>query len=142
MISFHSLEDRIVKRFMRKMSGRPTDRNDSSFVQDRVSLAEMIQAKAIFPTKSEVDENPRSRSARLRVLRKLCKSRAMIRRRMFLILLLVSFFGAGSIGIVWLRMDISRVAKKCGQLETDREVVSRELYELRGQKSRSLRPST
>ena len=57
---------------------------------------------------------------------------------MFLILLLVSFFGAGSIGIVWLRMDISRVAKKCGQLETDREVVSRELYELRGQKSRSL----
>ena len=71
VISFHSLEDRIVKRFMRKMSGRPTDRNDSSFVQDRVSLAEMIQAKAIFPTKSEVDENPRSRSARLRVLRKL-----------------------------------------------------------------------
>ena len=70
MISFHSLEDRIVKRFMRKMSGRPTDRNDSSFVQDRVSLAEMIQAKAIFPTKSD-DENPRSRSARLRVLRKL-----------------------------------------------------------------------
>ena len=63
-------------------------------------------------------------------------------QRMFLILLLVSFFGAGSIGIVWLRMDISRVAKKCGQLETDREVVSRELYELRGQKSRSLRPST
>ena len=61
---------------------------------------------------------------------------------MFLILLLVSFFGAGSISIVWLRMDISRVAKKCGQLETDREVVSRELYELRGQKSRSLRPST
>ena len=47
VISFHSLEDRIVKRFMRKMSGRPTDRNDSSFVQDRVSLAEMIQAKAI-----------------------------------------------------------------------------------------------
>jgi len=66
----------------------------------------------------------------------------MIRRRMFLILLLISFFGAGSISIVWLRMDISRVAKKCGQLETGREVVSRELYELRGQKSRALRPST
>ena len=33
-------------------------------------------------------------------------------------------------------------SQRNGQLETDREVVSRELYELRGQKSRSLRPST
>ena len=71
VISFHSLEDRIVKRFMRKMSGRPIHRGDSSFAQDRTAYAEMVQARAIFPSKSEVESNPRSRSARLRVLRKI-----------------------------------------------------------------------
>ena len=71
VISFHSLEDRIVKRFMRKMSGRPIHRGDSSFAQDRTAYAEMVQAKAIYPSKSEIESNPRSRSARLRVLRKI-----------------------------------------------------------------------
>ena len=70
VISFHSLEDRIVKRFMRKMSGRPEHRGDSRLVGERQVSAEMIQAKAILPSKEEVTENPRSRSARLRVLRK------------------------------------------------------------------------
>ncbi len=71
VISFHSLEDRMVKRFMRKMSGRPQHEHDHSFVADRTAYAEMIQAKAIFPSKKEVALNPKSRSARLRVLRKL-----------------------------------------------------------------------
>ena len=71
VISFHSLEDRIVKRFMRKMAGRPEHRADSRFQQDRKVFAELFQSKAIFPSKEEVERNPRSRSARLRVLRKL-----------------------------------------------------------------------
>ena len=71
IISFHSLEDRMVKRFMRKMSGRPQHKGDNSFVTERTAYAEMVQAKAIFPSKKEVESNPRSRSARLRVLRKL-----------------------------------------------------------------------
>lgn len=71
VISFHSLEDRIVKRFMRKMSGRPQHRGDRSFVAERTAYAEMVQSKAIFPTKDEVETNPKSRSARLRVLRKI-----------------------------------------------------------------------
>ena len=71
VISFHSLEDRIVKRFMRKMAGRPEHRGDSRFQQDRQVFAELFQSKAIFPAKDEVEQNPRSRSARLRVLRKL-----------------------------------------------------------------------
>lgn len=71
VISFHSLEDRMVKRFMRKVAGRPVHRMDDSYVQDRVSFAELIQSKAVFPTKAEVTSNPRSRSARLRVLKKL-----------------------------------------------------------------------
>ena len=57
-------------------------------------------------------------------------------------ILAMSFFGVGALGIVWLRMEISTVAKQCGKLEDEREIVSREVQELRGQKSRSLRPST
>ena len=71
VISFHSLEDRIVKRFMRKMSGRPEHKMDFSYSDERTSYAEMMGSKAIMPTKEEVQDNPKSRSARLRVLRKL-----------------------------------------------------------------------
>ena len=71
VISFHSLEDRIVKRFMRKMAGRPEHRADSRFQQDRTVYAELFQSKAIFPSKEEVERNSKSRSARLRVLKKL-----------------------------------------------------------------------
>ena len=54
----------------------------------------------------------------------------------------VSVFGAGAISIVWMRMEISQIAKNCAKLEDQREMVARELHELRGQRSRSLRPST
>jgi len=57
------------------------------------------------------------------------------------IILAVSLFGGGAISIVWLRMEISATAKKCGNLEDQREMVARELHELRGQKSTMLRPS-
>ena len=59
-----------------------------------------------------------------------------------LVVLLTIFGGACAIGIVWLRMDISEVAARCGVLEDEREVLSREVQELRGQRSWALRPST
>ena len=71
VISFHSLEDRMVKRFMRKMAGRPVHRWDRSVLDDRKVCAEMLNTKIIIPSKEEVEANPRSRSARLRVLRKI-----------------------------------------------------------------------
>ena len=71
VISFHSLEDRMVKRFMRKMSGRPEHRWDRSVLDERKAFAELLNTKIIAPSKKEVEENPRSRSARLRVLRKI-----------------------------------------------------------------------
>lgn len=69
-ISFHSLEDRIVKKFFKKAAGRPEDRFDTSFVQDRVKLAELITRKPILPSDEETANNPRSRSAKLRAIRK------------------------------------------------------------------------
>ena len=50
---------------MRKMAGRPESRYDGRPQQDRVAFAELNGSKAIFPGKAEVDNNPRSRSARL-----------------------------------------------------------------------------
>jgi len=71
VISFHSLEDRMVKRFMRKMAGRPEHKWDRSVLQDRKPFAELLSTKIISPTREEVNDNPRSRSARLRVMRKI-----------------------------------------------------------------------
>jgi len=55
---------------------------------------------------------------------------------------LLLFFGGGALSIVWLRMEISAVAKNCGQMEGQMEIVGREVNQLRGQKSKSLRPSS
>ena len=74
VISFHSLEDRMVKRFMRKMSGRPEHRWDRSVLDERTAYAELLTTKIISPSKKEVEDNPRSRSARLRVMRKINQS--------------------------------------------------------------------
>jgi len=71
VISFHSLEDRITKRFFRRMAGRPEHRGDSSVSQDRQTLGEMLKTKAVKPSSNEIERNPRSRSARLRAIRKL-----------------------------------------------------------------------
>jgi len=52
------------------------------------------------------------------------------------------FFGGGALAIVWLRMEITAVAKNCGKLEGEMEIVGREVNQLRGQRSNSLRPSS
>lgn len=70
-ISFHSLEDRIVKRFCRRMAGRPEHSRDSRTMDERAVSAVMIATRPIKPTAEEIERNPRSRSARLRAIRKL-----------------------------------------------------------------------
>ncbi len=57
VISFHSLEDRIVKNFFRKKKDE--------------GEAILINKKPIIPSEEELKENPRSRSAKLRTLQKL-----------------------------------------------------------------------
>lgn len=62
VISFHSLEDRIVKRFLRAKAGK------DSYLGDRPVEVELF--KLVRPTAEEVAMNPRARSAKLRAARK------------------------------------------------------------------------
>ncbi|WP_404401433.1 16S rRNA (cytosine(1402)-N(4))-methyltransferase RsmH [Idiomarina seosinensis] len=73
VISFHSLEDRIVKRFMRAQSqgkqvpaGLPV--TEAELNKDR-TLA--LEGKAIKPSAAEITANPRARSSVLRIARRL-----------------------------------------------------------------------
>ncbi len=70
VISFHSLEDRIAKRFCRKMSGRPEGARDNRTADQRSVYAVEISRRPISPNDAECEINPRSRSAKLRLLRK------------------------------------------------------------------------
>lgn len=57
IISFHSLEDRVVKQYFRTLKD--------------ADLAELMTKKPITATEEELKENPRSRSAKLRIITKL-----------------------------------------------------------------------
>jgi 16S rRNA (cytosine1402-N4)-methyltransferase len=71
-ISFHSLEDRILKRELRRLSGHcecPPRLPVCSCGARKV--VEVLTRRPVVPGISEVDENPRARSAKLRACRKL-----------------------------------------------------------------------
>lgn len=68
VISYHSLEDRMVKNFMR--SGNVEGKIEKDFYGNDLSGIEPVMRKAVAPSDAEVERNPRSRSARLRVGRK------------------------------------------------------------------------
>ena len=67
VISFHSLEDRIVKRFMRDASREPVQYRGLPDVPKELRPKLRVVGKAITATAEEVAANVRARSARLRV---------------------------------------------------------------------------
>jgi 16S rRNA (cytosine1402-N4)-methyltransferase len=68
VLSYHSLEDRLVKNFMR--SGRIDGVQENDFFGNRISPFELINRKIITPGEAEILQNPRSRSAKLRIAEK------------------------------------------------------------------------
>lgn len=72
VISFHSLEDRIVKRTLQKMSGKcECPPNFPICVCGAEKRIEILTRKPQVPTDFEIQSNPRARSAKLRACRKL-----------------------------------------------------------------------
>jgi 16S rRNA (cytosine1402-N4)-methyltransferase len=74
VITFHSLEDRVVKEFGREKTRDYTFRGEVDVPELRTPRApemKWVSRKAILPGDEELTENPRSRSAQLRVLEKL-----------------------------------------------------------------------
>lgn len=68
VISFHSLEDRIVKRFMRDISSRPKLPAGLPVMEADIEVPFQLVSKPVVAGAEELAVNPRSRSARLRVL--------------------------------------------------------------------------
>ena len=72
VISFHSLEDRFVKQTFRRLSqDRMPPPGFPATDESRPALVRRITRKAVQATAAETEQNPRSRSARLRVIEKL-----------------------------------------------------------------------
>ena len=72
VISFHSLEDRIVKEFFRSQSkdlvNPPYER---IYEEERNAIIKEVNRKPILPSEEETENNPRARSAKLRIAEKI-----------------------------------------------------------------------
>jgi 16S rRNA (cytosine1402-N4)-methyltransferase len=69
IVSFHSLEDRIVKKFLAERSGRTPSVSRHLPMESIKSVApsfRIVNSRPLTPSKGELDVNPRARSARLR----------------------------------------------------------------------------
>lgn len=71
VVTFHSLEDRIVKRFFQLASGHEANANRYAPARETTTARfEMITRRAVGPDEGELAANPRARSAKLRVGRR------------------------------------------------------------------------
>jgi len=67
IITFHSLEDRLVKNFFKKGSFEDEEQTDPFSQSTSTHLFTVITKKPVVPTEKELQANPRSRSAKLRI---------------------------------------------------------------------------
>ncbi len=69
VVTFHSLEDRIVKRFLAERAGK-SDQGSRHLPQKQIKVSRpsfrIVNSRPLTPQKGELDVNPRARSARLR----------------------------------------------------------------------------
>jgi 16S rRNA (cytosine1402-N4)-methyltransferase len=72
VITFHSLEDRIVKNLFKKLSSENELAKKLPIVpKEMQAVGKLITKKGIIPTDEEIKENKRSRSAKLRIIEKI-----------------------------------------------------------------------
>jgi 16S rRNA (cytosine1402-N4)-methyltransferase len=68
VITYHSLEDRIVKNFMK--TGNFEGKTEQDFYGNARTPFRLINSRVIVPSEEEAERNPRSRSAKLRIAEK------------------------------------------------------------------------
>ncbi len=68
VISYHSIEDRLVKNFMK--AGKFSGEEEKDFFGNSLSPFKVITRKPIVPTDEEIEDNNRARSAKLRIAEK------------------------------------------------------------------------
>jgi 16S rRNA (cytosine1402-N4)-methyltransferase len=72
VISFHSLEDRVVKHFFRERAAEWIDRPEwPAPRRNPLHLFRLLTTRPVMPTEAEIANNPRARSAKLRVAERL-----------------------------------------------------------------------
>lgn len=71
IITFHSLEDRIVKNTYKELMYPCTCPTNMPCICGKTATVKILTKKPILPSDEEIEENPRSRSAKLRVLEKI-----------------------------------------------------------------------
>lgn len=71
IITFHSLEDRIVKNTYKELMSPCTCPTSMPCICGKTATVKILTRKPIVPGEEEIEENPRSRSAKLRVLEKI-----------------------------------------------------------------------
>ena len=71
VISFHSLEDRIVKQFFKEASTEIIPPPGMASMKSKEATVQLLTRKPIVPSDAEIERNPRSRSSKLRVIEKI-----------------------------------------------------------------------
>lgn len=69
VLTYHSIEDRIVKNYIR--SGNAAGKVEQDFYGNRLVSLKAVNNKVIVPAEEEIERNPRSRSAKLRIAEKI-----------------------------------------------------------------------
>ena len=70
VVTFHSLEDKIVKYFFKSLSENKSVSRYLPKSEEKVNLLKLMNKKPILPSIKEINENPPSRSAKLRYVKK------------------------------------------------------------------------
>ena len=74
IITYHSIEDRIVKNFLK--TGNVEGRQEKDFYGRVATPFKLVNNKVIVPSEEEIARNPRSRSAKLRIAEKVSDNSA------------------------------------------------------------------